>query len=839
MKKTKVHPCAQLVPAQLVPARFMASTLAFVAGLLPAHGAGATEANDAASAGLVAQQTVAQGTTATTPPSSTVITGEVQEVTVTARRRSENLQTTPLSVSALSAPQLQQQRVQQLTDIQNIPNVTFSPQPGFENSMVPFIRGIGQQDPVLTNDQPVAVYVDGVLIARSIGFNFNMMEPQSIEVLRGPQGSLFGRNTTGGAVSITLPQPTDQSSVMGQFDYATNAEITGRVVVNSGLLGDSGLKLLVAAQHHSMNGYVQNLASSDPSTWPGSDDSNGFYLNLQGNLGSVGTFNLRADYSESIDTIVSGQLSNPTPAVSAYFGQSPAFGGDPFLYSSNRLDALYLYPNFPHSYGKFGGTSLTFNVSLSDALSLKSITAFRKFSTQVQPNTVGQGYLVGPYLTPTFTPAVGQITPYTLQPGIAGRDDDDDSNQFQLSQEFQLNGHIQRHNFVAGLYAFDEQVGETYTDMLNVLVPTVPVGILTVGGVSYKARSQSFAAYASDSYTPPILNDKLELTGGVRYTRDDKSLDFLQIPELPPNPANVASKHASFSDPSGDFTAKYQWTDTFMTYFRFANAYASGGFSGRDAPQAPGFQPEYVNNYEIGEKAELLDRRLRINADVFYMVYTDIQVTTFAPGLTTNGINASHVTNAGRAVFPGGELEATFVPTENWSFDASYGHVSPRYTQFLEQPVASAPPVNVAAFGRFAYFSNTSFAVGATYTHKVPFGELSTRLDFSYKSGEYFHPLDLIPANLLPPGSPPIGNALNEAIKSGPAQVLNANITLAHIAQNSVHADLSVSFYARNLLNKEYETQAVDYAIVPGYDEFATRWFARPRVFGGEIRATF
>lgn len=773
-------------------------------------------------------------------PSSEPAVGEIGEVIVTARRRAETLQSQPLSIAALNPAEIQSMHIETMSDIASVANVNFNLQPGFSNAMVPFIRGIGEQDPVLTNDQPVAVYVDGVLIARAIGFNFNLLEPQNIEILRGPQGSLFGRNTTGGAVSITLPQPHDTASASTQFDYASNHEILGRVILESGLIGDTGLKALLGFQHHNMDGYVRNRLSEDPSDWAGSDNTNGFYLSLHGDLPAGIGADLRADYSKSINTIVSGQLSDPTPAVVDFFGNSPSFGGDPFVYSSTRLDSLYIGPTRPHSYGQFGGTSLTLNVPFSDAFALKSISAFRKFSTQVQPNTVAQGNLIGPYLDANFNPNVGFVTPYTLQAGIAGRDDVDDSGQFQLSQEFQFTGKVAQHNFVAGLYAFDEQVHETYTSMLDVLTPTVPgVGIQVVGGVAYKARSESFAAYASDSYTPPILDNKLELTGGVRYTMDRKWIDYLQIPQLPPDPANVASKHASFAKPSGDFTAKYQWTPDFMTYLRFANAYKSGGFSGRDAPQAPGFQPEIANNYEIGEKLELLNRRLLINADAFYTQYTDKQITTFAPGLSSNGINASHTVNAGKARYPGVEVEVKFIPAKFVSFDASYGHVSPKFTQFLTQPVATAPPVNVADYAKFQYTSNTSYSIGTTLTQPTPVGELSGRLEFSYKSGMYFHPLDEVPASVLPPGSPPVGNVLNEAIKAGSQNILNANITLAHIAQDALHADLSVAVYGRNLLNKEYTVQAVDYSIVPGYDEFATRWFARPRVVGVELKAKF
>src|SRR5688572_9084121 len=176
-------------------------------------------------------------TPATSQVTSAQATGEVQleatrsgleEIIVTARRRAETIQTQPLSVTALTADSIEQLNIRHLDEIRSIPNVTFTNQPGFINTAVIYIRGIGEQDPVLTNDSPVALYVDGVQIARAIGSLMDLIEPERIEVLRGPQGSLFGRNTTGGAVSVTLPGPTDDFGLSLRGGYATDNEMTLR-----------------------------------------------------------------------------------------------------------------------------------------------------------------------------------------------------------------------------------------------------------------------------------------------------------------------------------------------------------------------------------------------------------------------------------------------------------------------------------------------------------------------------------------------------------------------------------------------------------------------------------
>jgi iron complex outermembrane receptor protein len=779
-------------------------------------------------------QSVPTDASSTGPSESTGL----QEVVVTARRRSENLQTEPLSVQAVTGAQLEDMHVTQLSDLTDIANVNFNNQPGFMNTMVPFIRGIGEQDPVLTNDSPVALYVNGVLYARQEGMNFDLVDPQSVEVLRGPQGSLFGRNTTGGAIIITLPEPRDEAHASVKAGYASNHEITVRSVLESGLIGDTGLKALLGVEYHSMDGDVKNALDSDPKHWPGSDESSSVYLDLHGNLGSIGNFDLRGDYLYTLSSVLSGQTIISSPAETAYFSNSPAYGGNPYNVSFTREGTLDISPSTPLSAGKFGGFSLTLDFPINGALEVKSISAFRKLITDVNPSTVGQGVLYGPNLNAvTFAyNGITQVTPYNLYPGLLGRPDGDLSRQEQFSQELQFSGELPYNKYVGGLFAFDEEVAEAYIATLTIPLPVAPgtpladaVGLQDYGGTNYWGHSESFAVYASDSFTPPILDEKLEFTGGARWTKDIKQLDYLGIPQIGPpyaTPLPTAVHEASFSDPSGDFTAKYQWTPDLMSYVRFANAYKSGGFSGRDAYNAPGYKPETANNWEIGGKSDWLDHRIRFNADLFYTIYNNKQVTTYGAGLGSNGINESHIVNAGKAVYPGGEAELIVQPVSPWEVDVNYGHVNPEYKTFSYQPVTNGPVYNIASTAKFAYFSNTSLSVANIYTVGVtPVGTLSARLQFDYKSQEYWHPSDLF-------------NPLNEAIKGHSQNLLSASIDLAHIPVPGL-SDFALSLYGKNLTNRQFIAQAVDYEILPGakagepgYDSFGTAIFNRPRVVG-------
>jgi iron complex outermembrane receptor protein len=750
----------------------------------------------------------------------------IEDIIVTARRREETLQSQALSISAIGAEKLEAMNVKSLLDLTGVPNVSFNKQPGFMNTVEASIRGITESDPILTNDQPIAMYVDGVLIGRAVAAGLDLIEPERVEILRGPQGSLFGRNTTGGAINITLPQPTDDMGVTLRVGYASNNELTLRGIIDTGVLGSSGLKARIAVQRHTMDGYVRNTKTSDGKFWPGADETNNLYFALHGDIGSSGaSFDYRLDYSHMLQYLLSSQLTYADPDIVAYYANSPALGGDALTVSPNRLGAMPLLP-LQRSKGHVFGNALTVNVPFNDAINLKSITALRYFTTDAMPNSSGQGLLFGPVVTnfAPFTVEIQRVTPYELARGLFGNPEGDHSHQRQISQELQLQGQIGRHKYVAGGYFFTEKFKEKYYAFLTLpgalvgLPPTL--GFNAPGGANYNGKSESYAVYLSDTYTPPILDDKLEITGGIRYTIDKKTLDF---------PTDIVfgqtftHHYRKFSAVSGDFTAKYQWTPDFMTYFRFANAYKSGGFGGRDAPNAPGFEPETANNFEVGLKSDWLDRRLRVNADIFFTKYDDKQISTFSSDLSAGGVNASHVANAGSAQYLGSEVEVTLQPVQQWQVELNWGHTWPKYNQFLYQPLTNGPIFNIAGSARFNYFSKTSFSIGTQYTvADLSIGELSLRADYSFKSGVYFHPSNTF-------------NTRNELIKSGNQTLLNASINLAHIPISQGKSELAVSVYSTNLLNKHFRIQGVDYGVLG----IAGDVFNRPRVVGFNVTAKY
>src|SRR4051794_38601057 len=216
----------------------------------------------------------------------------LEEVVVTARRREEMLQTTPVSVSAISGATLDRLDIHGVEKIGNyIPNVATTATPGFIAGSAADIRGIGDHEVLITEDPPIGQYLDGVYVAGITTTNFDLVDVQRIEVLRGPQGTLFGRNTTGGAINIVTKTPSDDFGVQEKFTYGNYNQLVSRTELNTGQLGSSGLKAIIAFQHRQMDGYVNNV-TRPPNKDPGAINSNALWFKLHGEWGA-----LTADYS--------------------------------------------------------------------------------------------------------------------------------------------------------------------------------------------------------------------------------------------------------------------------------------------------------------------------------------------------------------------------------------------------------------------------------------------------------------------------------------------------------------------------------------------------------------
>ncbi len=732
----------------------------------------------------------------------------LEEITVTARKRTESLQDAPLAIVAFNENLIKQQNIVRLHDINHLaPNLTVETGAGVAGAASVTIRGIGSYDYELYADSPVSFYVDGVLWARPHTINGEMFDLERVEVLYGPQGTLFGRNTTAGAISLHTKQPGEDFSLEQKLGYGSDSEITARTIVNTGAFGGDKFKAKFGYFRHEMDGWQRDLNSS-PSTSPGARKSDSLMGQLHGDLSDKLSFDIRADW-RTIDYIPTAyQLIDVTDDVINYFNMSPGLGGDPFLYVTEPkiLDEVYQDNAVPGSREETWGGSLTVNYSFSPAANLKNIFAYREMDQFTDNNPGGQGFLLGPILDPvTFAPA--GIAPVTPLAAVTN------NKQHQISNELQLTGEAGRLNYAVGVFYFEESAdGSQFTDLTFVLPGGTSALNLQAGRV-YALTTKSTAAYGQVSYTPPILDDKLEITGGLRYTHDKK--DFFQNIFNGGVPTATQSLEKSWNDVSEIISLNYSWTDEVNTYARYATGYKAGGFN-PGTIQDP-YNPENVEAFEIGLKSFFWDRRVNLNIAAFHTKYDDLQTTQFI--FASDGSQSNAVLNAAKATYTGLEVELAVVPVENLRLDFNLGLVDPKYKSFLITDPVTLMPKDISDTAEFQLMSKTSFRVGAQYDFSfVTVGELTASVDYTYKSKRYWYAVNEF-------------NPRNEIIKGNPANIMTAHINWAEIPLSNTGAMLRIDLHGYNLLDQDRVEAGADLgALGSGFINFA-----RPRSFMAEF----
>jgi len=790
-------------------------------------------------------------------PAASTGGSQLEEVVVTARRTAEKLQVAPVSVTAFTAAKLDQQNITNPVGLQGlVPALTISQGSGYGTGLNVAIRGIIQADLNLEQDAPIALYIDDVYNGRMLGGFFDLVDLESVEVLRGPQGTLFGRNTTGGALNITTRKPADQFQIQERVGYGTYNTVTERFEVDTGEIGNTGLKALLAFSHKSRDGVTKAIGIPD-SEGPGSIDSNAVFLDVRGDVTDDFSFNYRFDYTTEDDAALASQITAAYPAALAYYGGSAKNGGDPFVVSPTRLGTNGGYNQGPLNHDEFLGHSLTFDYDVNDYVHLKNIVAYRSFADDSHSDQGAQGHLVGPLIdfnTGAFS--VGTVSPFTTmcptnKPVFTG-DDCDHQRQYQISEEFRASGTVGEFKYVGGLYFFDEHVHENDPEFFTIVLPANvidPSGTLgsipavkNAGGFigtnnfstvqNYYGEAKSFATYGNVAYRPDYFDDKFEFAAGLRYSFDQK---YVQIRNYnlgaPPGSPDFAG-YTVFQNGAHNFhainyslSASYQFTPDVMGYAKVSNAYKSGGFSPRaaanplDPTAAPSYNPETNTAYEFGVKSEFFDHRLRVNADVYYMKYENIQINEFLAG--TGGAGSVTV-NAGEATYKGGELEFSVIPAERWQIDGSFGYVDPNFQRYDYTDPVTSKVLNVADIAQFGYSSKMTYNVGVQYDFEpFSFGDLTVRADYSYQSPRVFHPLI-------------IQNPLNEIIKSQDFHNLSARAILGNIETGAGPAEVKV--YAENLLDEDQRIAGIDFGSSLG---IGNNTYGLKRVFGVELTYKF
>jgi iron complex outermembrane receptor protein len=711
--------------------------------------------------------------------------GGLEEIVVTARRREESLQTAPVSVAAFTAAALERQGIDTLMDLgSHVPNLSMiSGQGGGATQTQVSIRGVGQSDFILTSDQSVGLYVDGVYLPRSLGAALDLIDIERIEVLRGPQGTLFGRNTTAGAIQIISAPPEDAFLAKAELTTGSFDRLDFKGSLNMPLGERIASRISLASLNQ--DGYgtrlFDNTEGADTDVLAGRA---AFRTELTDSLQA----DLILDYSRKrgyagLERLVNIDPSDPNLAFynSTLVSQGLPPADERFITSDVHTT---LAGSRNQDDNEMGGASLTLDWS-GAALRFKSITAWRTLEVQSGYDFDG--------------------TPYPLAEQALNLD------QEQISQELQLSGDAlgERLQWMTGLFYF----GEDAQDLQDVpfyqpLVATgdgsfvrVPGGFSLISFISQDTRS--YAAYGQGTYR---FTEKWSATAGLRYTDEKKTLASYLITGAFVRPPGTVSE--SWSDLSPRLGLEYRISDRAMTYVSASRGFRSGGFNGRnispDPPQS--YDPETIWAYELGLKTETDNRRLRFNSAVFYYDYSDFQGLTLGSfsGLVIN------VGNIAKVEMYGAEFDLAARPTEalQLSLAAGYTHHDIAEVEPGAQ-ITIRPDTRLVNAPEWTATAAIDYTVGAGKA-----GAIDLHLDYGWKSDiEFFLP------NFPDEGQDAYG-------------VLNARVGFAPAGRS-----WRVEVFGSNLLDEEYRVFAENGT--PLGVPATTAVYARPREWGARFKIEF
>ncbi|WP_321396128.1 TonB-dependent receptor [Emcibacter sp.] len=740
----------------------------------------------------------------------------LEEITVTARRREENLQDIPIAVTALTSDALERQQIFETTDLDNVaPNLQFTsygPLSGNNSAAQVFIRGIGQTDPTGAVDPGVGIYIDDVYMGRSVGGAMDFKDISSVQILRGPQGTLFGRNTIGGAVLISTNLPGDElggtvrartgtdnlRELFGAFDLPVSDTLGTRF--SMGMRQRDGYVTrqsdgvdLGDDDSYSLNGTVRWEPSDSFSlTIRGdysSEDENGspfVFKNINENAAFVAATSVGAGCPGATfpPPAVPVDVVNPACGNDATYDLGPfTNGGTAKVFSSTE------------NWGFSGTAEYDFN----DSLTLKSVTSYRELAWSGARDADNTAL---PILSTEY-----------------------DSTSEQFSQELQALYSSDKLNGVVGLYYFDEDTHD------EVRVPVaLPIPNILGGGdgsrdhQSVDLSTESWAAFTEWTYD---ITDKLSLSGGLRYTDETKGMTLIAFniedvhaPEpttlpttVPPLFVDPSPHELGFSAVTGTAKLQYRWNDSLMTYASWSQGFKSGGFNQRYNAPPPNNQPitfdeEKAQNYEVGFKADVADN-LRLNGAVFHTDYTDMQLI-YRLGVVPL------LFNAGSASIEGFELEMTWNPTGRLLVEGSVGYLDSSIDEVVEIVVPDQTVTATVDKGNRLPFSPEWKAnLGVSYFFDIGHGlELTPRVDVVYTSEMYYDA------------------ANSEGVLQDDYTLVNASLQL-----ESPDSGWRVTFGVNNLTDKLYQVAGnSSFSTATGYEEVI---YARKRNWYLALTADF
>ena len=770
----------------------------------------------------------------------------IEEIVVTARKRSERLQEVPVAITALNSSELEFRDFRRADEISNmVPNLVFDPAIGDSASARIYIRGVGNGDPSITDESGVGVYYDGIYMARAQGVLLTLSDVERVEVLRGPQGTLYGKNTIGGAINIITQKPNfDGFSGRASVRIGNNDTIESRLSLNIPLIDERAAMRLALATATS-DGFTENkLAGS--SDW--SDNK------LLG-----GRMSLRLIPTENTELLLTGErtrehrkpsggecrpVSTPSALGSLWelVSAFSAIDDDPtnllpsFVAAcseSSRRDEL----DFNSDVGGAGdeldtyGTSATFTWDLSETLTLKSIASWRRQELRGD-------------IEFDFT---------ELQLGTQFREP---QQQDQISAELQLNGQAldDRLDFTTGLYWFREKADKAETTLIATAIgASLPLALFpdpaldprfallsfltagqTVSGIplnlfllspfsvilpdasdfrSTKTANLSYAAYAQATYD---VTDRLSLTGGMRFTHERREMDAfsrliftggVRIPKQ-----KVSDRFDAWTPMA---SVSYRLTDDLMGYASWSRGFKSGGFNGRatGGAELESYDPEEIESWEVGLKSSLFDRRLQLNFAAFYSDYEDIQTTVTGVDPDNLAIFTAVIENASEATVKGLELEAVAQPMPGLHLTASFGLLDAEYDEWKDIDPTTGAVIDKSDLD-FAGGPNFTMNLAARYTFAfLKLGTMNARAEWAHAGSRFNDPEN------------------QDGLFAGKTGLLSARIALE---LNDGQTEIAI--FGKNLLDRRYLANGINFEDIAG---FVAGYYGPERTYGIEVRRDF
>jgi iron complex outermembrane recepter protein len=629
-------------------------------------------------------------TTSTSSPTGAQRDG-LEVVVVTAQKREQNVQDVPVAVTVVTSSDLERLQVNSVEALQySAPSLVVS---GGDPTRKRFgIRGIADQSRNPGVENRIGVYVDGVWVGRSAASNQSVLDLQSIEVLRGPQGTLFGKNTVAGAINITSVRPKDGYSGYLEGEIGNYNQRQIRAMANLGF--SDAVAARISGSRTQRDGFTQNI-----------------FNNL--------------DYDNRDDYSLRGQLQIKTDDLTVYLVADTTrmmlrstAGGERFPDTLAPLPRQIVHNELQNYRIEYSGVSGQVDYDFANGGSLTSITAFR---TSEYAGSVDEDY-----------------TPQN----IAGTSGDGGEQTEHFTQELRYASDTDgKFDYLAGLYYIAQRVegGGGAFVFAPAINPRAPAIFVRVDQRS-RVDTEMVAGFVHANYRP---TEKAEITFGARLTNEEKTINFRITDQSGLFTNGTLNETRSTTDFAPTISANYKFTDDIMGYARYARGFKSGGWNADFVRSIPDmdYDDESVDAYEAGLKTTFFDRRLQVNLAAYISKHKDYQVFSFVQ--LANGGTALNVSNAGRLTSQGFEIEAEATPTNWLSLFANYGYNDPIFDSFAN---GGGPGVNFDG-NRAAEAPQHNVNVGVATDFDLGFAKLTLQGDYNYRSSLYSNP-DNLPGNL-------------------------------------------------------------------------------------------